>query len=211
MGEQAWTQSWKAPRDHPAETTEVLYLKYHGYRRRQAARLLHVMPREAVRELYGEAREWAQARGLHDIQDPMATLVRFAEHLLPLPPFEVWLADREQYPLCHIEDSNEGPHAASMGAAGTVGRPALQLRGPVLDRIAARLSGRRRVARLPPFPSAGQHPAPSHGQHLPRGNRQGGAAEVQGSSTAPLWGRSCGPFCPEIARAASSAGSIHDP
>ena len=118
MAEQAWTQSWKAPRDHPAEATEVLYLKYHGYRRRQAARLLHVMPREAVRELYGEAREWAQGRGLHDVQDPMATLVRFAEHLLPLPPFEVWLADREQYPLCHIEDSNEGPHAAKVGQPG---------------------------------------------------------------------------------------------
>ena len=118
MGEQAWPQSWKAPKDSPAETPEVLYLRYHGYRRRQATRLLHVMPREAVRDLYGQAREWAKGRGLHDGQDPMATLVRFAENLLPLPPFEVWLADREQYPLCHIEDSNEGPHAPTMGQPG---------------------------------------------------------------------------------------------
>ena len=118
MGEQARMQSWQIPKDHPAETTEVLYLRYHGYRRRQSARLLHVMPRDAVRDLYARAREWAQGRGLHDSQDPMATLVRFAEHLLPLPPFEVWLADREQHPLHHIEDANEGPHAPSVGLPG---------------------------------------------------------------------------------------------
>lgn len=118
MAEQATTHSWRAPKDHPAETPEVLYFRYHGYRRRQATRLLHIMPREAVRDLYARARDWARERGLHDGQDPMATLVRFAEHLLPLPPFEVWLADREQYPLCHIEDSSDSPHAATIGPPG---------------------------------------------------------------------------------------------
>ena len=112
MREQTRKREPSAPRDAPAETPEVLFFRYHAYRRRQAARLLYVMPREAVRELYGKAREWAKERGLHDTRDPMATLIRFAEHILPLPPLEVWLADRQRNPLHHMEDVGEGPHTA---------------------------------------------------------------------------------------------------
>ena len=193
MGEQAWPQSWKAPKDSPAETPEVLYLRYHGYRRRQATRLLHVMPREAVRDLYGQAREWAKGRGLHDGQDPMATLVRFAEHLLPLPPFEVWLADREQYPLCHIEDSNEGPHGPHDGAAGSAGGPAVRVWRAVMERVSARIPRRNRVAGFSLLPGTGPHSALPHSQHFPRGDGEGGAKEVQGVRPSHVGGVS--PLC----------------
>lgn len=63
---------------------------YRAYRRRQAAELLDLVPSEAVRSLYARARSWAVERGQHDEKDPRATLLRFCEHLLPLPPFEVW-------------------------------------------------------------------------------------------------------------------------
>lgn len=105
--EQSVGRGWTTPRDIPAETPEVLYFRYLAYRRRHADRLVRLIPREAVRMLYGNAREWALEQGVHDSRDPMATLIRFAEHLLPLPPFEVWLADRASHPVRHIEDSSE--------------------------------------------------------------------------------------------------------
>ena len=113
------TRSWTPP-EQPVETREVLYLRYHAYRRRQAAQLLHVIPREAVRDLYARAREWAKERGLHDGRDPMASLKKFAEELLPLPTFEVWLADRERFPLCHLEDYTESAHAPRVSRPGKV-------------------------------------------------------------------------------------------
>lgn len=66
---------------------------YRAYRRRQAAELLDLVPDDAVRSLYARARAWATERHLHDPKDPRATLLRFCEHLLPLPPFEVWHRD----------------------------------------------------------------------------------------------------------------------
>ena len=89
------------------ETLEALTRSYYAYRRRHAERLVRLVPREAVRDLYGEARDWARANGLHDRTDPMTTLLRFAERILPLPTFEVWLSDRERSPLHHIEDGEE--------------------------------------------------------------------------------------------------------
>ena len=105
--EQSVGKGWIPPRDSPAETREVLRFRYLAYRRRHADRLVRLIPREGVRELYGQARDWAIEQGFHDGRDPMATLTRFAEHLLPLPPFELWLADRASHPLRHIEDSSE--------------------------------------------------------------------------------------------------------
>jgi hypothetical protein len=55
--------------------------------------LLSVLPREAVRSLYGQAREWAGQRGEHESKDPMASLRRYCSEILPLPPFHVWAAD----------------------------------------------------------------------------------------------------------------------
>ena len=104
--DQSVAKAWTTPRDRPAETPEVLYFRYLAYRRRHADRLVRLIPRDAVRDLYGKARDGARAEGVHDSRDPMATLTRFAEHLLPLPPFEVWLADRANHPIRHIEDSS---------------------------------------------------------------------------------------------------------
>ncbi len=100
-------ETWTSPHDGPAETPEVLYFRYLAYRRRHAERLVRLIPRESVRKLYGKARDWALDEGVHDSRDPMATLVRFAEHLLPLPSFEVWAADRARHPIRHLEDSSE--------------------------------------------------------------------------------------------------------
>ncbi len=107
MIEQASWQPRVTRTDAPLETPEMLLDRYRYYRRRQVTRLLHLVPRDAIRELYAQARIWADERGLHDPQDPLATLSSFAEHVLPLPPFEVWLADRVRYPLNHIEDGAE--------------------------------------------------------------------------------------------------------
>lgn len=111
IGEQSLRRESATPPDGPAETPEVLYFRYCAYRRRHSDRLLRLVPRDAIRHLYGKARHWAAARGLHDTRDPMATLTRFAEHLLPLPTFEVWLADHRSHPLRHIEDGGHTAHS----------------------------------------------------------------------------------------------------
>ncbi|MDH3223639.1 MAG: hypothetical protein OEO23_07975 [Gemmatimonadota bacterium] len=118
-GEQIHRSSWTAP-EQLDESTEVLYLRYHAYRHRQAAKLLHVMPREAVRELYAEARSWARGRDLHDGRDPMATLHRYTLEILPLPPFDVWLQDRRHHPVAHLEEYSDDPHAPPVGRPGRI-------------------------------------------------------------------------------------------
>lgn len=111
MHEHAWQQGTTERNEESLETQEILFARYQWYRRRQVARLLHLIPREAIRELYAQARDWAAERGTHDARDPMATLTSFAESLLPLPPFEVWLADRARHPLSHIEDGGDDPRS----------------------------------------------------------------------------------------------------
>ncbi len=109
MQESAWWHRTTGRNDAPLESPEVLGARYHHYRRRQIARLLHLMPREALRQLYGEARGWATEHRLHDTRDPLATLIAFGEHLLPLPPFDLWLVDRSAHPLDHLEEEGETP------------------------------------------------------------------------------------------------------
>lgn len=55
--------------------------------------LLHLIPREGIRPLYAEAREWARREGVHDGGTPMDSLLRYLLATLPLPPFEVWQED----------------------------------------------------------------------------------------------------------------------
>jgi len=101
------------------EAIDSLTRSYDAYRRRHAERLVRMVPREAVRDLYAEARDWANAAGIHDRSDPMSTLQSFAEHLLPLPTFEVWLSDRAHGPLRHIEDG-EGDGLATPSSPAKV-------------------------------------------------------------------------------------------
>ena len=91
--------------------------QYEAYRRRQAVRLVQMLPRDAVRPLYRRARDEARrlgalAEGGED--DPLALLVDYCLRLLPLPPFEVWLGDLRAHPDGHLTDlaeSAEGPTA----------------------------------------------------------------------------------------------------
>lgn len=90
-------------------TDEGLRRQYQEYCQRQAAGLLRLVPKEAIRPLYRTARAWAAARGLHENKDPMATLVRYCRGLLPLPPFECWLEDYEHNRIAHLQYVFEGP------------------------------------------------------------------------------------------------------
>lgn len=96
---------------------EELRERYDAYRRRQAARLVQMLPRDAVRPLYRRARaEAARADALiHDgADDPLALLVHYCQDLLPLPPFQVWLDDLRHHPDGHfadLEESTDGPTA----------------------------------------------------------------------------------------------------
>lgn len=102
----------------PADVTsaldaEELQARYAAYRRRQVARLVQMLPREAIRPLYRRARaEGSEGDASHD--DPLAVLMSYCERLLPLPPFDVWRADLEANPDAHygdLEDSVDGPTA----------------------------------------------------------------------------------------------------
>lgn len=84
---------------------------YQQYRRRQARRLLDLLPREAVRPLHRAASE--RGRGAHS--DPLERLLAFCAELIPLPPFDVWVTDLARNPDAHFrdwEDSSEVPTAA---------------------------------------------------------------------------------------------------
>lgn len=88
---------------------------YDAYVRRQAQELLDLVPREGLRSLYGRAREWARERGIHDGKDPMATLIRYCEEILPLPPFRVWLQDVARNADGHVAQMDRDPDG-SVGA-----------------------------------------------------------------------------------------------
>jgi hypothetical protein len=78
--------------------------RYRDYRKRQAGLLASLLPKEAVRPTYAQAREWSKKMGLGGGKDPLATLLHYLEELLPLPPFEVWLADRSQNMDEHLQE-----------------------------------------------------------------------------------------------------------
>ena len=118
------------PRRQPNPTDDAaLHAEYEAYRRRQVAGLLQLVPRDAIRDLYAEARMWASARGVHCATDPVATLTRFAEHMLPLPPFAAWLADRDRNPLDHLEAGDEGIDAATAASPHRAGSRGFDYQG----------------------------------------------------------------------------------
>lgn len=92
----------------PEPSDPQLRERYEQYRRRQAARLLTLVPRDAVRPLYRQARARALRRGSFDPKDPVQALVELCLELLPLPPFERWRDDLERNPLPHLEDEAWG-------------------------------------------------------------------------------------------------------
>lgn len=92
----------RQPRRRAAD--DPLRERYEQYRRRQAARLVTLLPRDAIRPLYREARARALRRGTFDPQDPVRALMELCLEVLPLPPFQRWHQDLEQNPVAHLED-----------------------------------------------------------------------------------------------------------
>jgi hypothetical protein len=80
---------------------------YREYRRRQAADLLSLVPREAIRPLYRLARKTDAA----DSADSLGLLTAFCEMLLPLPPFDVWRDDRRAHPAAYLDEAERGPRS----------------------------------------------------------------------------------------------------
>lgn len=87
---------------------------YALYRRRQARRLLDLLPREAVRPLYRAA----AARSEHP--DPLERLVAYCADILPLPPFEVWASDLAAHPDAHLRDWDDAIDAPTAGEPATL-------------------------------------------------------------------------------------------
>ena len=85
---------------------------YHAYRRRQARRLVSILPKDAVRPLYRAALARKDAMTAEGA-DPLGVLVEYCVTMLPLPPFEVWLADLARHPEAHFEDWDEAVDAPS--------------------------------------------------------------------------------------------------
>lgn len=106
--------------------------RYEAYRRRQAIRLVQMLPRDAIRPLYRRARDEARrADALPDggETDPLALLSAYCEALLPLPPFDVWLADLRTYPEGHFADLEESADGPTPEAPSTLGVRPLMVRG----------------------------------------------------------------------------------
>lgn len=92
----------------------ALEARYRAYGRQQAATLLGLLPREAIRPLHREALAWAGESGhRHDPTEPLETLLAYCHHLLPLPPFEVWCEDLRNNPLAHAEMATQMPGSES--------------------------------------------------------------------------------------------------
>lgn len=97
--------------------SRALETRYRAYCRQQAAALLALLPREAIRPLHREALSWAGEGGhAHDPTEPLETLLAFCRHLLPLPPFAAWCEDLRQNPLAHAELATEAPGSESAPA-----------------------------------------------------------------------------------------------
>lgn len=88
---------------------------YADYRLRQARAVLHLMPREAVRPLYRKAQE-GRASG----SDPMDVMLAFVETLMPLPTYDVWLADFRRHPDAHWQDLESSADVPSPSMPATV-------------------------------------------------------------------------------------------
>jgi hypothetical protein len=117
---------------HPAaraQPSEVeLRARYASYRRRQARGLLRLVPREAIRPLYRRALATLAPGPLAPAEtDSMETLLAYCERLLPLPPFESWLADVGVNPDAHLHDVDDSADAPGADAPVTVETRGLSL------------------------------------------------------------------------------------
>jgi hypothetical protein len=103
-------------RSNPSHPTFVqddpnLEIRYREYCQRQAKGLVSILPKDAIRPLYARAREWGRRTGKEVEKDPLATLLLFLQELLPLPPRQVWEADRALFLDAHIKEEFDSPPA----------------------------------------------------------------------------------------------------
>jgi hypothetical protein len=89
----------------------ALETRYEEYCRRQAKGLVSIVPKEAIRPLYGLAREWGRETGREVEKDPLATLFLFLQELIPLPPKELWARDRAEHLDAHVKEEFASPPA----------------------------------------------------------------------------------------------------
>lgn len=118
MGSPTSTTRGSATPSTTAEIVAEARERYREYRRQQGLRLLSLLPEGAVRPLYRRAREWSGVRG--DVADPMALLLDFCQEILPLPPFDVWRADRAAHPGAHLDETTAAPGRAGPSPPVTV-------------------------------------------------------------------------------------------
>lgn len=102
-----------------------LVRQYEVYCRTQAGAFISLIPREGVRPLYAQAREWAIEANEYEAKDPLETLVRFVIAVLPLPPIEVWTRDFERNPLLYLRALDAGgvPSPEWSGSVAVERRP----------------------------------------------------------------------------------------
>jgi hypothetical protein len=85
--------------------------RYGEYCRRQTKGLVSILPKEAIRPLYGRAREWGRKTGNEVEKDPLATFLLFLQELSPLPPQGVWERDRTEHLDAHVKEEFDSPPA----------------------------------------------------------------------------------------------------
>ncbi|MDX1648195.1 MAG: hypothetical protein R3304_13700 [Longimicrobiales bacterium] len=119
-------------------SADELRAQYLAYRRRQSRALLGLLPEGAIRPLYRRALEGGGTSATD--HDPMERLLAYCEALLPLPPFDVWRADREASPRAHWSDVEDSADVPSPSRPATLELRSFR-RGP--RRWTARLRGFR--------------------------------------------------------------------
>ena len=95
---------------------QELRAQYKSYRKRQARGLVRMLPLEAVRPLYRRALNNTELGG----SGPLEVLVQYCEHILPLPPFEVWVADRSGHQDEHLRDLAEAAEVPTAESPATL-------------------------------------------------------------------------------------------
>lgn len=88
-----------------------LETRYEEYCRRQAKGLVSIIPKESIRPIYAQAREWGRVTGKEVDKDPLATLLLFLREILPLPTREVWERDRAENLDAHVKEEFASPPA----------------------------------------------------------------------------------------------------
>ena len=117
-------RSSQAGASHHAPPTDALRERYERYRQQQGRDLLPLLPKDGIRALLRQrVTRGAPAMGAEaapaDPSRAMEELAAVCADLLPLPPFDVWLADFRAHRAAHLEHD---PHSAR-GPVGPDGAP----------------------------------------------------------------------------------------